>query len=70
MVGLGEGVSKAGVARGWWANEVNTEGAGDAGIRREPVYSLACEGDGLWALTGTKVSDSFILRADRVVWSD
>lgn len=26
------------------------------GKRREPVYSLACEGDALWALTGTKVS--------------
>jgi transcriptional activator SPT8 len=58
MVGLGEGVSKAGVARGWWANEVSSTGmenGSDAGSRREPVYSLACEGDGLWALTGTKV---------------
>lgn len=55
MVGLGEGVSKAGVARGWWSNEVNVDVSGEMGRRREPVYSLACEGDGLWALSGTKV---------------
>ena len=50
-VGLGEGVAKAGVARGWWPVEVD----GATGWRMEPVYSLACEGDGLWALAGTQV---------------
>lgn len=69
LVGLGEGVNKAGVTRGWWANEVaksvqdgNTNGVnGASGVqedqaRPEPVYSMAMESDGLWALTGTKVS--------------
>lgn len=96
---MGESVTKAGVARGWWGNEVwddddeeeedgegegRGDGArededmdgtdkGDAGEkvgekakkkeqpehkepgRLEPVYSMAVEGDGLWALTGTQV---------------
>lgn len=55
MVGLGEGVSKTGVARGWWANEVDYVKEGQATKRLEGVYSMAVEGDGLWALTGTQV---------------
>ena len=52
-VGFGEGVSKAGVARGWWENDVTgSDGEG----RAEPVYSMSVESDGLWALTGTRVS--------------
>jgi transcriptional activator SPT8 len=58
IVGLGEGVSKAGVGRGWWSNEVEGSRDGTVGKRLEPVYSLACEGDGLWALTGTQVRTS------------
>lgn len=62
VVGLGEGVNKAGVSRGWWSNEVfdQSDGEGsDGGWRSvEPVYSLACESDGLWAAAGTRVSDS------------
>ena len=54
-VGLGEGVAKAGVARGWWAVEVDGVRDGVVGRKMEPVYSLACEGDGLWALAGTQV---------------
>ncbi|ORY35329.1 WD40-repeat-containing domain protein [Naematelia encephala] len=50
FVGLGEGINKAGVGKGWWANEVE----GINGMRMEPVYSMACEGDGLWAATGTQ----------------
>ena len=58
-VGLGDGVNKAGVSRGWWANEVAADpSAGGPSKRAEPVYSIACEGDGLWALTGTKVITS------------
>ena len=55
LVGLGD-VTKAGVARGWWSNEVDgiTNGAVDK--RMEPVYSMAVEGDGLWSLTGTQAS--------------
>lgn len=56
IVGLGEGVAKAGVTRGWWANEVEGLRDGMMGKRLEPVYSMACEGDGLWALTGTQVN--------------
>jgi transcriptional activator SPT8 len=55
VVGLGEGVSKAGVGRGWWSVEVEGIKDGAVGKRMEPVYSLACEGDGLWALGGTQV---------------
>ncbi|KAI9637216.1 WD40-repeat-containing domain protein [Dioszegia hungarica] len=56
----------AGVGRGWWVSDVapgmdgmgTGTGVGEAaqgGERRaEPVYSLAVEGDGLWALTGTQ----------------
>jgi len=51
-------VSKAGVVRGWWSNEVEGSRDGTVGKRLEPVYSLACEGDGLWALTGTQVRTS------------
>ncbi|KAK8854961.1 hypothetical protein IAR55_003701 [Kwoniella newhampshirensis] len=54
VVGLGETVSKAGVGRGWWANEVEGINGGQVGKRAEPVYSMACEGDALWALTGTQ----------------
>jgi transcriptional activator SPT8 len=59
VVGLGESINKAGVSRGWWNNEVFDpgEGEGDEGWRSlEPVYSLACESDGLWAAAGTRVS--------------
>lgn len=56
IVGLGDGVSKAGVGRGWWTNEVEGLKEGGVSKRLEPVYSLACEGDGLWALAGTRVS--------------
>ncbi|GMK58432.1 hypothetical protein CspeluHIS016_0504640 [Cutaneotrichosporon spelunceum] len=52
IVGLGEGVHKAGVGRGWWSCEVE-EGAPPM-KRTEPVYSLACEGDALWALAGSQ----------------
>ncbi|WVQ99819.1 hypothetical protein IAU59_006962 [Kwoniella sp. CBS 9459] len=54
VVGLGETVSKAGVGRGWWANEVDGIAAGGIQKRSEPVYSMAAESDGLWALTGTQ----------------
>ena len=54
-VGLGEGVNKAGVPRGWWSVEVDGVG-GER--KKEAVYSMACEGDGLWALAGTQVSSS------------
>ncbi|WWD18894.1 hypothetical protein CI109_103349 [Kwoniella shandongensis] len=54
VVGLGETVSKAGVGRGWWANEVEGINGGQVGKRAEPVYSMACEGDALWSLTGTQ----------------
>ncbi|KAL7423529.1 Transcription factor spt8 [Cryptotrichosporon argae] len=54
VVGLGEGVHKAGVARGWWANDVEHADAGAVVTKAEPVYSLACEADALWALTGTQ----------------
>lgn len=62
VVGLGEGVSKAGVGRGWWQVDVpapteNGHANGTAGPperRQEPAYSLACEGDGLWSLAGTQ----------------
>ncbi|OCF30840.1 transcriptional activator SPT8 [Kwoniella heveanensis BCC8398] len=54
VVGLGETVSKAGVGRGWWANEVEGISAGGIEKRSEPVYSMAAESDGLWALTGTQ----------------
>ncbi|TXT08271.1 uncharacterized protein COLE_05195 [Cutaneotrichosporon oleaginosum] len=52
IVGLGEGVHKAGVGRGWWSCEVE-EGTPPT-KRTEPVYSLACEGDALWALAGSQ----------------
>ncbi|WRT68201.1 uncharacterized protein IL334_005176 [Kwoniella shivajii] len=54
VVGLGETVNKAGVGRGWWANEVDGITGGSVGKRAEPVYSMACESDGLFALTGTQ----------------
>ncbi|WWC63085.1 uncharacterized protein I303_105684 [Kwoniella dejecticola CBS 10117] len=53
-VGLGETINKAGVARGWWANEVEGINGGSVSKRAEPVYSIACEGDGLFVLTGTQ----------------
>ena len=69
VVGLGDGVGKAGVARGWWGNEVDEtvpgqeNGVNGSSVREdgrgkklEPVYSMTTEGDGLWALTGTRVS--------------
>ncbi|BEJ10977.1 hypothetical protein CspHIS471_0103990 [Cutaneotrichosporon sp. HIS471] len=52
IVGLGEGVHKAGVGRGWWSCEV--EDGAPPTKRIEPVYSLACEGDALWALAGSQ----------------
>ncbi|WVQ68267.1 uncharacterized protein L199_006474 [Kwoniella botswanensis] len=54
VVGLGETINKAGVGRGWWANEVEGINNGSVGKRAEPVYSMACEGDGLFTLTGTQ----------------
>lgn len=79
VVGLGEGVNKAGVGRGWWAVEVPearastpvpgaagaSAGAGGAatgtatpgGKKQEPVYSLACDPDGLWSAAGTQSGD-------------
>ena len=59
MVGLGEGVNKTGVARGWWTNEVDCIKDGQVSKRLEGVYSMAVEGDGLFALTGTQVSDPY-----------
>ncbi|WWD02379.1 hypothetical protein V865_000418 [Kwoniella europaea PYCC6329] len=56
VVGLGETINKAGVGRGWWANEVEGINNGSVGKRAEPVYSMACEGDGLFTLTGTQAS--------------
>lgn len=56
VVGLGEGMNKAGLPRGWWTNEVEGIIGGTVAKRTEPVYSMACEGDALWALTGTQVS--------------
>lgn len=61
VVGLGEGVNKAGVSRGWWSNEVDQGEGEDAWRGLEPVYSLACESDGLWAAAGTRVSTLFRL---------
>lgn len=59
IVGMGESIGKAGVGRGWWVSDVpGTQNEGGGIVERgvEPVYSLAVEGDGLWALTGTQVS--------------
>lgn len=74
VVGLGEGVNKAGVGRGWWAVEVpeaqvNASGSGTAtgnggaaagttgSKKQEPVFSLACDPDGLWSAAGTQSGD-------------
>ncbi|KAK4687934.1 transcriptional activator SPT8, partial [Tremellales sp. Uapishka_1] len=62
VVGLGESISKAGVGRGWWSCDV----AGTEGVSREPIFSLAVEGDGLWALAGTQVA--LESEADRQEW--
>lgn len=73
VAGLGESVTKGGVARGWWANDGGKlrqggENAGwkdegsilggknAEGKKREPVYSMACQKDALWGLSGTAVS--------------
>lgn len=69
--GLGEGVTKGGVCRGWWENEgplpplgSSTSISGLDGVDidgserhrlREPVYSLALQRDALWGLSGTAV---------------
>ena len=63
IVGLGEGVNKAGVVRGWWANEVEGIKDGAVAKRMEAVYSMAMEGDGLWALSGTQVSRGMARRS-------
>lgn len=55
IVGQGEGISKGGVSRGWWSNEIDGIVTGSVAKKLEPVYSLVCESDGLWALTGTQV---------------
>lgn len=69
IVGMGESIGKAGVGKGWWVSDIpDGSGSGvDGGEsnggnerRVEPVYSLAVEGDGLWALTGTQVSEILI----------
>ncbi|TYJ58233.1 hypothetical protein B9479_001058 [Cryptococcus floricola] len=54
VIGLGETVNKAGVARGWWTNEVEGIVGGTLAKRPEAVYSMACEGDALWTLAGTQ----------------
>ena len=66
VVGLGEGVSKAGVGRGWWTNEVEGLRDGMLGKRMEPVYSMAVEGDGLFALTGTQVGQASLYMGEKV----
>lgn len=90
VAALGDGVTKGGVARGFWKNEVDVEEPEEADkpkpkavtnapawlqveamaeepavpkkmvTRRklEPVYSLAIQGDALWALSGSKVRQS------------
>jgi hypothetical protein len=68
LVGLGEGISKAGVVRGWWSVEVENIGGG--GKRKEGVYSMACESDGLWALAGTQVSLAGQTELILLVWPD
>lgn len=70
VVGLGEGVNKAGVSRGWWNNEVEQGEGEDAWRSLEPVYSLACESDGLWAAAGTRVSPQrlFSMALTVTVW--
>jgi transcriptional activator SPT8 len=55
VVGLGESINKAGVFRGWWNNEVESGSGEDAWKGLEPVYSLACQSDALWAASGTRV---------------
>lgn len=77
VVGLGEGVNKAGVGRGWWSVEVpeaqvNASASGATGApaagsaggtaasggkKQEPVFSLACDPDGLWSAAGTQSGD-------------
>ncbi|KAL1407334.1 Transcription factor spt8 [Vanrija albida] len=55
VVGLGEGVHKAGVGRGWWSCEVPvSDGANGSTNKTEPVFSLACQPDGIWALAGSQ----------------
>ena len=63
IVGLGEGVNKAGVVRGWWTNEVEGIKDGAVAKRMEAVYSMVMEGDGLWALSGTQVSREMARRS-------
>lgn len=73
--GLGEGVTKGGVCRGWWANDVPIPPPPPSSVApraeddaddppptsaREPVYSLAMQRDALWGVSGTSVS-SFAL---------
>jgi transcriptional activator SPT8 len=60
VVGLGESINKAGVFRGWWNNEVESGSGEDAWKGLEPVYSLACQSDALWAASGTRVSGSLL----------
>jgi len=55
VVGLGETINKAGVFRGWWNNEVESGVGEDMWKGLEPVYSLACQSDALWAASGTRV---------------
>jgi len=64
VVGQGEGISKGGVGRGWWTNEVDGIVGGNVGKKLEPVYSMLCEGDGLWALCGTQVSYIWVIIAE------
>jgi transcriptional activator SPT8 len=58
VVGLGETINKAGVFRGWWSNEVEVGTGDEAWKGLEPVYSLACQNDALWAASGTRVRPS------------
>lgn len=60
VVGLGEGVNKAGVSRGWWNNEVELGEGEDMWRGLEPVYSMACESDGLWAAAGTRAGHQLL----------
>jgi len=60
VVGLGETINKAGVFRGWWNNEVESGTGEDMWTGLEPVYSLACQSDALWAASGTRVSRLYV----------
>jgi hypothetical protein len=70
VVGLGESINKAGVFRGWWNNEVESGSGEDAWKGLEPVYSLACQSDALWAASGTRVGCSLLGRWELMISLD